>query len=507
MKKHLCLLLILMLLPLKPAGAQDLIVSDKASVEENFEHALWSRSSNAAGLAGQPLSDFHLVGAGWQYVSGDFRRMQEGQRTADLDFDTQGALRVGRIQLWGHFRYDHISVSDASYNTVLYDPFDDRQVFGVADPVPSGWKRQCYDMEFKAAMKLTDRLYGGLHLEYTDRIGAKQNDPRCETFKYNITVKPSLVLVAGDHHFGLTAIYSNLFERSVPVLSNASEIQDVFVLRGLGNYVVDVVGNNGLSTLFYRCNSFGGALQYGFGSSFLAEVGGLFHDTRATESATQPYQLGSTAKLEAWGSAQWLQPHGKWTLEGSWSQVNATEYSQVHNLATGRYEVVTSSFCSSYAKIDAKLAYQRYFGDSDSVPYRWKVGGSAAFKHQDDQYFVPESRFYYDNLLLEAQAQRRMPAGISVFRMGARLGYLVSLDGDYVYSGLHPEDAPAAIWYPHDIAILTADCFRTGLSADWACPVGKKGKTTLSLGAAAQALIAPKGGHRLSASLSLDLLF
>lgn len=507
MKQNLCLLAILLLLPLIPAGAQGLPASDKASVEENLERTLWFGSSNAAGLAGQPLSDFNLVGFCYDLADGDFRRMQEGSRTADLGFDTQGALRVGKFQLWGHFRYDHVSVSGASFNTVLYDPFDDRQVFAVADPVESGWMRQCYDMEFKAALKLTDRLWGGLHLEYTDRIGAKQNDPRSETFKYNITVKPSLVFAAGASRFGLTAIYTNLFERSVPVLSNASEIQDVFVLRGLGNYVVDVVGNNGLSTLFYRCNSYGGALQYGRGTTFLAELGGLYHGMLSTESATQPYQLGSTVKLEAWGNAQWLQPHGKWALEGSWSQVNATEYSQIHNLSTGEYEIVTSSFCSSYSTIAAQLSYDHYFGDAAQAPYRWKLGGKAAFKHEDDQYFVPESRFHYDALLLEATAQRRIPAGVSIFRLGADLGYNQSLGGEYTYSGLHPQDQPAAVWYPHDIEILTSNYIRAGFAADWARPVGKKGTTSLSLGASCQGIIAPQGRHRLAATVTLDLIF
>ena len=492
----------LMLLPLA-AGAQERAVSDRAFVENIVSRALWMGTDNAAGLAVQPVHEFNTLDFSYGIEDGSHALYQEGTHTGDFCFDTRGALAVGRMQLWGQFSYDNITVKDSRFNTVLFDPFDEREVFYVADPNPSGFRRQVYNMQFKAAMPLTRGMFAGLHVKYTDRIGAKQVDPRSESYKYSLDVRPSLVYVSGSNTFGISSFYSNMFERTVPTLSNASEIQDVYVLRGLGNYVSDIVGSGGLSTLFYRSNTYGGAVQYGRDGKLLVELKASHSSTHGSESATQPYKLGSTAMLDAGFGLQYLLPSGKISAQASYRSTDATEYSQIHNLSTGEYEVKASSVTANYSGISASAAYEHYLGASDSAPYVWKFAGSVAWDAKDDIYYLPETVFSYSNLSVLLNASRRFSFASSVLRAGLSGGYKLAVGSNYEYAGIHAADPPASDWYPHDIEILGASCARAGVSADWAKAV--KAGTSVNVNASAEYLFCDKG--RLFASVGLGLVF
>lgn len=485
------------------AGAQGRAVSDRAAVEAVVSRALWMGTGNAAGLAVQPMQEFNALDFSYSIEDGSYTLCQEGKHTGIFRFDTQGALAVGRIQLWGHFNYDNISVKESTFNTVLFDPFDEREIFYVADPNPSGFKRQVYNMEFKAASALSNRLYAGIYVKYTDRIGAKQVDPRSESYKYSLDIRPSVIYSFGKNTLGISAYYSNMFERSVPVLSNASTMQEVYVLRGLGNFVSDMVGSGGLSTLFYRSNNYGGALQYGKGNTLLAEAGFSFSGTHAVESATQPYKLGSTSMLQAWTSLQWMLPSGKFTARVSYRKTDATEYSQLFNLSKGEYEVKATSVTAAYSGINAAAIYDHYIGAPDS--YIWKFGGEIGFNGKDDTYYLPETVFSYNNLSVLLQACRRIPLVSSCLRLGIKGGYKLNLDSDYSYSGIHAADPPAAQWYPHDISILGSNYFRGGLETEWTRAL--RNGTSLCVNAEVSGLLAKKNQGRMLCTVGLGLIF
>lgn len=438
--------------------------------------SLWHCSTNSAGLAYRHMPTANVVNFLYDGRSGDFHRAQEGSSFSGIAFDTEGSLGVGKTRLWGHFRYDRINEQGTAFNTILFDPFDERQVFSVADPNVSDWNRQVYSMEFKAAAPLGKRLFSGVHVVYSDRLSAKQVDPRSESYRYDLSVVPSLVWnVGGSHAVGLSLEYSRFFERSVPVLSNVSEIQDVYVLRGLGNFVKNIVGSGGLSTIYYHTNTYGAALQYftdrpGFG--LLAEGGMRRHSTTTRESATQPFNMGSTQMTEIFSNVRVSLPH-RAVLSASflYRNTDATEYTSVWNMSTGEWEVRTSALGSRYGTLKADVSYDRFCG-------RWLFGGKAEWISKDDRYMLPESSFNYSNLAVSLKAGRLFESGRTTWEARADALYNRNLGGGYSYTGLQAKDAPAAVWYPADISVLTSDYLSAGVTLSFTTPMGGRLKGT-----------------------------
>ena len=226
----------------------------------NKEKALWLESGNSALMETSGKRTDNTAGLSYGFITGDHHLFQEPQSSHNVRFNTAGYATIGKIKLWGQFSYDNITDSGTRYNTLVYAPHDERFIYNVADTTLSDWKKQSYDMEFKMSAPLSQRLSGGLHIKYRDRIAAKQQDPRSESTVYEAEVSPSIACIIGSSHFiGFNVLYSRLLERSAPTLSNGSILQNVFVLKGLGNYTEDVVGSGGLYTMYYQGNSYGGA--------------------------------------------------------------------------------------------------------------------------------------------------------------------------------------------------------------------------------------------------------
>ena len=222
--------------------------NDRAWLDLNRVRTLWMASGNAAGLAVQAPQSFNLVEARYDREDGSWRPLQSGEHTANVQFDTQGARQIGAVRLWGHFRYNNVNEKESSFNTLLYNPYDERFLYTAADSVEGQWKKQSYEMEFKAAVPLGERLATGLHVHYADRIAAGQIDPRAESYHYAVTVKPGLVWKTGASRIGLNGLYAHTLERSTPSISNSQQIQKVYLMRGLGNFVGEQVGGGWCST-------------------------------------------------------------------------------------------------------------------------------------------------------------------------------------------------------------------------------------------------------------------
>lgn len=455
--------LLLVLLPLV-AGAQD----DGYLAKEK---SLWFNTSNAAGIGVKELQVYNTADLGYHYETGSYHRMQDGSSCGTLGFNTQGSTKVGKIQLWGQFSYDNITANGTRFNTLVFDPFDERFIFNVADPVESQWKRQVYDMEFRLSAPIGKKFHTGIHLRYFDRLAAKQNDPRAESTSYNIFVSPSLVFNFGrGHSLGLDLSYSHLLERSAPTLSNGSILQNVYVLRGLGNYTEDIVGSGGLYTMYYSSDAFGGHLQYALDSGFelIVQAGGEYKPTELRQDAAHPRKMGRANVADFTLGTQAMFAKGKFlhkfTLDALYRTTEGIEYASKQIQGSG-WEVLSESIMSSYKTISAELTYNCFVTEGDS--FLWDFVGKASFLAKDDRYISPESRFNYSVLSLTAGARRRFIFRRSTLDAGLDLTALKSLGGNYVYSGTRSGSVPVNEWYPSDLNHLTADYLKAGATFAW----------------------------------------
>lgn len=463
----------LMLCLLSLGAEAQLSLPDPTALRLENERAWMTEAGNPAGLVTDSLKAHSSVGIRYLYGTGEYRLLPDGKTHSDLAFDTEGAVKVGKVSLWGHFAYNYIATEGSSYNTLLYNPYDTRFLYSVADSVESGWRRQAYDLEFKAAMPLSrDKLIGGLHVTYTDRLAAKQNDPRAESYHYSVGLTPSLIFRGRKGNFGFHLHYANTFERSTPTLSNNEENQMVYVLRGLGNYIDNVVGGSSLKTMYFRCNTLGAGLQYeGTGRTpWLLSADLRYHLTKITEGATQPRLQGRTNVFEAdLGWKMRLRGGHRISLDFSHAGTTGIEPTTVLNM-DGVWEVRSELAQCSYAKEVLTLAWDKTIGTESD--WKWVFHAGLAFESEDDRYAQPHSEFAWSALKpqLRAEWRKTFKRGAAL-RLGAELGGGKNLSSKYNYSGVHPEGKPAAVWYPHDLSVLSADYVQEAISIGFTLPL------------------------------------
>jgi len=451
--------------------------NDRTVLKLNELDALWSSSSNAAGLVISPYREFNALDVRYGWQGGDYRPMQTGTDVSDLQFDTQGAKQIGKVQVWGRFRYNNISDKGSSYNTLLYDPFDERFLYTAADTVAGAWKKQSYEMQFKAAMPLTDYLAAGLHVRYTDRIAAGQIDPRAESYHYSIVVKPAIAFRGGFGSIGLNGLYTNTFERSTPSISNTQVNQKVYLLKGLGNWVGEQVGGGGLGTMYFRCNTWGGAMQYAYDGNWklFSELSWARHSTKISESPTQPKPHGNTVRDEFTFSSGAHFGNGDIlhavSAEASLYITKGVEPTVTWNTAEGIWVVLTELEQCRMRTASASLAYHLYKAEGSG--YKTHLQAGLGFEDKADTYATPASVFSYDNILAEIGAEHRFAIGQGSILVAASVRGCKNLQAQYVYSGHRTGTAPVSELYPHNMAVYSADRLLGSLGAEYAFPVSE----------------------------------
>ena len=486
---------------------------DRTVLNLNEAGTVWASSSNAAGLAFFPYGRFNSLDVHYAWEGGEYRPMQTGTDVSDLQFDTQGALQTGKVQVWGRFRYNNFSDKGASFNTLLYNPFDERFLYTAADTVAGAWKKQSYEMQFKAAMPLGDHFAAGLHVLYTDRIAAGQIDPRAESYNYSVNVRPAVIWKSGRSAIGLNGLYSNTFERATPSISNSQEIQKVFLLKGLGNWVGEQVGGSGLGTMYFRCNTWGGALQYAYEGSWrlFSELSWARHATRITESPTQPKPHGNTVMNEFAFSAQARHQDGGHlhtiSAEGTLSLTKGIEPTVMWNTAEGRWDVKAELEQCLMRTSSASLSYHFYL--LEGAHYKTHLFARLGLEDKADTYSTPASVFAYDNILASLGAEKRFALGGGSLLLGLSLEGAKNVQADYSYTGHRIGNAPVRVLYPHNLAVFAADRIRGSLDAEYAFPLSED--TSLAFCVMGSGIAAACGEYgtlgRVSASGAVKLYF
>lgn len=454
----------------------------------NYAQSLWFHSSNAAGMAVTPLRNYNILSAQYTTLAGDYKLQQEGDRSRSLDFNTSGALLLGKFYLWGDFTFSDSHVTGATFNTNRYEPSSDMPYY-VADPNKSDWKKQYYDMTLKAALPLWgSRLAVGVEAHYTAKRAAKQLDPRATIHGYEIMVKPSLVAkIASRHHAGLSLWYQNTFDRNNFTNSLTYHSEPVYIMRGLGNYAPGVVGGTGgIGAFYYPGNQYGGGLQYGVtgnSNALLLDITCATEKIEAFETPSKPRRRGATDNTTVAARLQLLR-HGNYThkitADAGRSATDGIEYIQEYD---SRYEVnqwitLAEYVRSTYRRLWASLQYDLFVGSR--YDYTWKAGLKTRYADRRDEYLAPHAAFNARNSYTELSAARNLATGASSkLLLGLQLGYNLNLDGAYRYSGADPTSVLVTDFYTQDLAHLTANYWQAGGALSWSFILQRKSSVSL----------------------------
>jgi hypothetical protein len=491
MKKVLFIVAVF-LLPLFALGQEEWQpVTGYSSMELNYAQSLWFNSSNAAGMAVNPLRNYNILSAQYHYTEGGYKLQQEGDKTRSLLFNTNGALQLGKFFLWGDFTFADNYVTGTTYNTNLYEPQSDMPYY-VADPNKSDWKKQYYDMALKVALPVwKERLTVGAEVHYTVKRAAKQLDPRSIVHSYGITVKPSIVVkITNRQHAGVSLLYQNTFDRNSFTNSLSYHSEPVYIMKGLGNYSPGVVGGTGgIGVFYYPANQYGGSLQYsitGDKSALLLDITYAAKKNEAFESPTKPRRRGTTDNKTTGGTLQLIRYGNnttqKITAEAYRSVTDGVEYVQEYN---SQYEInqwitIAEYVKSMYKSLWASVKYDLFIGTRHD--YSWKTGVKILYADRQDEYFAPAALFNAQNGYAELSAAKNFAAGASSkILLGLNVGYKLNISGEYLYNGPDPASLPVTDFYAKDLAYLTASYLQAGCSISGSFVLKSKSSVNINI--------------------------
>ncbi|MDR0541888.1 MAG: hypothetical protein LBH19_06710 [Dysgonamonadaceae bacterium] len=507
--------LLFFFLPVYLHGQEEKPVATYGTLELTRTQSLWFGSSNAAGMAITPLHDYNLLEAQYDYTFGDYKQQQSGDKERKAGVNVDGALRLGKFFLWGNFLFSDSYVTGSKYNANRYEQQSDMPYY-VADTVLSDWKKQSYDMTCKAAFPLSNRLILGGEIHYSARKAAKQMDPRSVLYCYAIEVKPALVFgIADNCHAGLNFLYQNAFDRNTFTNSLQYSSERVYMMKGLGNYSVGVVGGVGaISPFYYLIDRYGGGLQYDIAGDFgrlLAEVTYTRQRTDAFEDPAKPRRRGAAQKTEYDGKIQRLKSGTlthKLVVQATLSATNGIEYLQEYN---GDYNVnqwitIAEYVKSTYKQQRLSLAYDLYSGALSD--YSWKAGINAAYNNRQDEYISPQAVFNTENVYTELLAAKRFIIGsTSTLHAELNVGYHLNIGGEYLYNGPEPSSVIIRDFFAKDSNYFTAHYLQTGCNLYWSLALKSKSSVNFRLNGQWIKPDQTMAGDRHFASIAIGYIF
>lgn len=501
------------------AGAQgNVSFSTPASRETVLGSALWLGSGNSAGMALDSLVTMSGLSLKGNFTEGGLKSVWSGEKEGDIKVSTNGITRFNGLTLYGDFSYDYITQRNAEYNCILYEPSYDQPYF-VADLVSSDWKKQAYDMGFRIAspVLINKHWVFGFEARYKNLVGAKQRDPRTETYRYDISVSPSAAFIFGNSAIGLSLSYLHSFERSKPSTENFKEDPRVAIMRGLGFYTLGTASpNTGIDIFYYKTNAGETGIQYSLKSDvadILVDAGVEYRKTIVSENVTVPKTHGRTEKTTFTLNAAanlGVQKNHRLRLDTEYGSTTGYECNQKFDTTPGVFKWITISepAMSGYNVLDADANYIWYNGLDKNGDYRFKIGADAKLFYMTQDYYVPSSSFNASNIAASVLGGWNFPSGKrSSFLPGLRIGYRMSPSGEYSYRGTTNTDSQIiSDMYPRELEFLTSDRLESEASLIWALKTKSGSSLCLSAQGGYDYSFSLKD-HRIAASLGISLLF
>ncbi len=467
-------------------------ITSPAALELHKAKALWFNSNNGAGLTLDQMTDFNNLSVNYRLKNGNFKRVFEGERERVAGVSTEGGLNLGGGYVWGEFGFNNEKQVGTIYNTTMLDPTRGNPYY-VVDKNLSDWVKQDYNLHMKASSKpFWDRVLLGIEAQYVTKTGAKQIDPRSETDFYTLEVKPALVTTFGNHAAGLNLVYKKINQESSTTNSNNQQNQDVFVMKGLGNFYSAVVGGlQSLKKFVYNGNKIGGGVQYSFaGESFnlLFDGSYSFMVEDVISDQTKPKKEG-TIKEDNYGAKLQFVTTGdnvsKAELSYSDNSISGIEYVQVldNTFDIQRWVTMYKSIRSTFSQKDLTLKYDYFRGEG--AGYKWRAGLSAAYSNSDDLYILPESYRRLEDLNFGINGKANFKFGKrSGLLAGLSFNYKNNLNKAYVYGGAEADSHIITQYMTPEFQYLGRSYYKVGGEVTFSSSISKSGNSGLFVKAA-----------------------
>lgn len=406
--------------------------------------APWTGTSNPGALSEYSIGKLSLAQAGYTYNDDKIRFIQQPEATSAYHAATKGFMQLGKLSLFGSFRYSNDYYRGSEYNGTLM--FNSLNPYLLGDTVPAVQFKEQFDMEGKVSYRLSDRLTVAAGVEYLSAVGAKQKDPRNRNTISSLKLTPGMVYDFGKTKIGISgSVYTTSNEISYSVEGNWN--QTLFVLLGLGYYRQEV--NISSYSEWYTGKGYSGAIQASHESDNIYMVTELKYDYFNEEARTgSSFRLidGITGTNDLSLSGLLRIDRGRAyhlvALNGSLKALNSDEILQrsfTVNKGTYSYDsLATVSWIKNKHMITDIIGTARYsyLVPDNEYNIRFEAGATVTAEYFSTDHYPVQSYGFYNVFNLSGSLFALKMLRVSNLMVTPRLeaGYRMNISSDIAYN-------------------------------------------------------------------------
>lgn len=350
-------------------------------------------SANVAAMGqidatGIGYSQLQGVGTG-----GNFRRVQQPERSTALHFDTERYQSLKKSVWYGRFGYRQQWDKNIQWTDML-NPYRGTP-YVLADSIAGDWRKQAFDLEAKVASKSLahGRLHLGASALYQVATGAKQLDPRPLSYTNQFRVGPSVLWQLNpDQQLGLSAAYAIYQEDINLEIRRPNTSHNLYRFKGLSIHDDAIPISSGHSR-FYKAKQWIGELQHqlqwaGTAKIWTSTLGYVNHRESTRDGSTLPTPAGDYASDRLQLNTT-IQKRGKhWHqlgIKASLWDDRGTEYHTVYDANLQTYLISFSGIVYRSRLYEGEFFYRwlRTKGEND---YWWLLETGLGYEERDETY-------------------------------------------------------------------------------------------------------------------------
>ena len=441
----------------------------------------WMGTSNPAALSVSDIGKMSFAQAGVMHKDDDIKLTQQPGITTSYHAATEGFMKLGRLSLFGSFRYANNRYDDLIYNGTLM--FNTLNPYLLGDSVSARQFIEGFNMKGGLSYQVNNRITIAANGEYTSDVGAKQKDPRNENTISLLKVSPGIIYDLGKTKIGLSgSVYTTSNEISYSVEGNWN--QNLFVFLGLGYFRPEL--NISSYSQWYTGKGYAGALQASYTSGNIFAVAELSYDhfNEEARSGSSFRLIDGIAEINHISFTGLLRiTKGKAlhlvSLDGSLKAMNGDEILQrsyTVNKGTYSYDsLATVSWIKNKHMISDINADAQYsfivFDRQGNIDI--ETGGGVLFEYFSTEHFPVQSYGFYNttNLRGSLYAKKLFKFDNLMITPGIDACYRMNLGSDISYI-VQPLSIPEMIY--HDFNVTRADMIRGEISLRLELPVNSK---------------------------------
>ena len=419
----------------------------------NYYSNLTDGSDNPTRLTLNPVNSLIQTSISGLFNRGDFHAIDHSSRSNNLRVDISGLQQIGKVSLDAGFSYLYSRDEDRCWNNTLY--VSRHNPFFVADSIPSDVTKEEFNMYATAALPFSDKLTGGLQLNYLTGSFADQSDPRPKVNSMRFDIIPGATYQLHEKlTLGVNAKVELFHSKLTHLIIDGLIPYTYFIMKGMGDHQIFTNADNNSYPRDYKGLNLGGAMQMLFsGNAFanLLQVGYLNTHEKATDGGSSyEYKGGDYAAHEfslldrfSFGNSRLTRQN--LTLKGSMMMDKGLWYDQKKHTDTEHgnrqyYEILNKSKVHKNRVMDAYLEYRfdrlnNHANEKSScgnIITDWQLRGQVGFSSVEYTHYESDNyKQSYKLLHTLAEGKRYWNVGKCLLETSLTGFYTASLSDKY----------------------------------------------------------------------------